>query len=100
MSGFGEAGKRGPQVRSDCWVGVTLKSAGGLVIDLHSKVAGMFGDSIRAQITEGCQVMGLANAEIDIEDQGALPFALAARLEAAVRRAGHQPTDEYLLPIC
>ena len=98
MSGFGEAGKRGPEVRSDCWIHVALKPSGGLTVDLHSKVAGMFGDRIRAQINEGCKVMGLTNAAITVEDQGALPFTLAARLEAAVRRSGHHPADEYLLP--
>ncbi len=98
MSGFGEAGKRGPRVRSDCWIGVELKSSGGLSVALESKVAGMFGDRIVAQIEEGCAVMGLANAKVSVEDQGALPFTIAARLEAAVRRAGHQPDDEYLLP--
>ena len=100
MSGFGEAGKRGPEVRSDCWVGVELKSSGGLAIDLKSKVAGMFGDRIETQIKDGCQAMGLKDAAISVEDQGALPFTLAARLETAVRRAGYQLTDEYLLPIC
>lgn len=100
MSEFGEAGKRGPKVRSDCWVGVELKSSGGLAIDLKSKVAGMFGDRIEAQIKDGCQAMGLQDAAISVEDQGALPFTLAARLETAVRRAGYQPSDEYLLPVC
>lgn len=100
MSGFGEAGKRGPSVRSDCWIGVALKSSGGLTVDLTSKVAGMYGDRIKAQVEEGCAVMGLTDAEITIEDQGALPFTLAARLETAVRRAGHLPLDEYLLPAC
>ena len=88
MSGFGEAGKRGPRVRSDCWISVALKSSGGLTIDLKSKVAGMFGDRIMAQIEEGCGGMGLTDAEIAVEDQGALPFTIAARLETAVRRAG------------
>jgi citrate lyase subunit beta/citryl-CoA lyase len=100
MSGNGEAGKRGPQVRSDCWIGVELKSSGGLSVDLLSKVGGMFGQRIEDQIREGCQVMGVESAHITVDDQGALPFTIAARLEAAVRRAGHHPDDEYLLPVC
>ena len=99
-SGFGEAGKRGSRVRSDCWIGVELKESGGLSIDMQSKVAGMFGDRIRAQVEEGCAALGLAHAQIKVEDMGALPFTLAARLETAVRRAGHVPADEYLLPMC
>ncbi len=100
MSGFGEAGKRGPQVRSDCWISVELKESGGLTIDLQSKVAGMFGDRIRTQMEEGCAALGLTHAAVTVQDMGALPFTLAARLETAARRAGHQPTDEYLLPMC
>jgi citrate lyase subunit beta/citryl-CoA lyase len=101
MSGkMGEAGKRGPMVRSDCWVSVELKESGGLKIELQSKVAGMFGQRIRTQIEEGCAVLGLNNAAIKVEDMGALPFTLAARLETAARRAGHEVADEYLLPIC
>lgn len=98
MSGFGEAGQRGPQVRSDCWVGVQLRDSGGLSVALTSKVAAMYGDRIQAQIAEGCAVMGVAHAAVTVEDQGALPWTIAARLEAAVRRAGWQPADEYLLP--
>jgi citrate lyase subunit beta/citryl-CoA lyase len=98
MSGFGEAGKRGPEVRSDCWIGVELTSRDGLDMEIQSKVAGMYGERIRAQVVEGCAALGLKAARITVEDQGALPFTLAARLETAVRRAGHLPTDEYLLP--
>ena len=94
----GEAGKRGANVRSDCWIGVEPAPKGGLQITLQSKVAGMYGDRIESLIREGCRTMGLADAKITVEDQGALPFTLAARLETAVLRAGHQPAAPFLLP--
>ena len=99
MSGTGEAGKRGPRVRSDCWVGVETRDSGGVTIELKSKVAGMFGDRITTLMTDGCRALGLENARVTVEDQGALPFTLAARLEAAVRRADVEVSGEFLLPV-
>ncbi len=95
----GEAGKRGPAVRSDCWIGVEIRDAGGLRVDLQSKVAGMYGDRIGSLVKEGCEVLGVAHATVTVDDQGALPYTLAARLETAVRRAGHEPAGPYLLPM-
>ena len=99
MSGSGEAGKKGPRVRSDCWIGVEPRASGGIDIDLTSKVAGMFGDRIVTLLEEGCRILGVANARVTIVDQGALPFTLAARLETAVRRAGIEVAEEFLLPL-
>ncbi|MBE0567128.1 MAG: HpcH/HpaI aldolase/citrate lyase family protein [Krumholzibacteria bacterium] len=98
MAKIGEAGKRGPQVRSDCWIKVELGDELGLRIDLQSKVAGMYGDRIRRQVEEGCRTLGVPHAAVAVEDQGALPYVIAARLECAVRRAGVQPAAELLPP--
>lgn len=87
MAGRGEAGRRGDQVRSDCWIAVELRGAGGLRTDLRSKVASLYGDEIRARVQAGCAALGVAHAAVEIEDQGALPWTIDARLEAAVRRA-------------
>ena len=98
MPAIGDAGKHGPKVRSDCHVAVELKTSGGLQIQLNSKVEGLFGDRIRALMAQGCEALGVENATVSVQDMGALPFALAARLETAVRRAGHEPAAEFLLP--
>ncbi len=98
MSGIGEAGKKGPRVRSDCAVKVELRPSGGLQVYLESKVAGMFGKRIESLMIHGCAELGLKNANITVDDKGALPFTLAARLETAVRRSGHEPKTEFLLP--
>jgi len=76
-----------------------MRQEGGLDISLESKVAGMYGDRIRTQMESGCRDLGIAHARIEIEDKGALPFTLAARLECAVLRSGHRPAGEYLLPV-
>ncbi len=99
MPTIGKAGKKGPRVRSDCHVAVEMQSSGGLQIHLKSKVAGMFGERIRTLMQQGCEVLGVQHAVVTVDDMGALPFALAARLETAIRRTGHEPEAEFLLPM-
>jgi citrate lyase subunit beta/citryl-CoA lyase len=98
MGKTGEAGQRGSAVRSDCWVQVELQDSGGVQVNLSSKVVGLFGTRIVGQLKEGCATLGVKHAVVTIEDQGALPFAIAARLEVAVRRSGHKPAQPFLLP--
>jgi citrate lyase acyl carrier protein len=83
-----EAGRRGPDVRSDCWVSVTLADAGGLDVSFAGKVAGMYGRSTRDLIVQEMKTLGLEHARVEIEDGGALPFVVTARVETAVRRLG------------
>ena len=82
------AGAAGPNVRSDCRVTLELRAHGGLQLELRSKVAGYYGASIREQVTAELRQLGVEDAVVLIEDAGALPFAISARLEAAARRAG------------
>ncbi len=98
MSRVGEAGKREAGVRSDCWLSIELRDAGGIAIALKSKVGALYGEAIEAQLRDGCRVLGVSHAAITVEDAGALPYVLAARLEAAMRRAGHQPAAPLLPP--
>ncbi len=97
MAQRGEAGRRGPRVRSDCWIGVTPRTGGGVEIRLESKVASMYGGRIRDGIAAGCETLGLTHVLVEVEDRGALPFVLDARLEAAARRAVPD-LDRELLP--
>ncbi len=84
-----EAGRRGTDVRSDLWVGLEPGESGGIRIDLTSRVASMYGDSIRAAALHALRALGVQHAHLTIEDQGAMPFVIAARVEAAARRAGY-----------
>lgn len=93
-AGRGDAGRTGEDVRSDLRVTVQLRSGAGLVVDLMSKVDAYYGESIRAQIHDVLSALGVENAEIDVTDHGALPFVIAARVEAAVVRTGHVPTGD------
>ncbi len=84
----GEAGRRGEDVRSDLHVVVVARNAGGVEIDLRSRVDAYYGDSIRAQVRETLGALGVAHARVEVDDQGALPFVIEARVEAAAIRAG------------
>ena len=83
-----EAGRAGADVRSDLHVGFEERASGGIDIDLRSRVALYYGDAIRQQVREILRTLGVEHAFIEIVDEGALPFVIAARIEAAVRRAG------------
>jgi len=92
------AGKRGESVRSDCYFEIELTKSGGIVLDIKSKVKNLYGDSIKNQVIEMCRFFNLKNAHILMEDSGALPFAIAARFELAVKRLLPDLEREYLLP--
>lgn len=89
-------GNSGKGVRSDCQISLELTDSGGLVIDLQSKVQVMYGKSILKQINEVLGFFGIANARLTIEDSGALPFVIAARLESAINAL--TDTGEVFLP--
>lgn len=92
------AGKRGESVHSDCYFEIELKNSGGIKIDLKSKVDVMYGESIKQMILDMSKYFGLKEAKILCEDNGALPFILAARFELAIKRLFPDLRKEYLLP--
>src|ERR1039457_2043308 len=67
---IGEAGHSGAEIRSDLHVRIEPRERGGINAELESRVKPYYGDSIPRQA------------------EGALPFVIDARIEAAVRRAG------------
>jgi len=84
------AGRRGPDVRSDLWVELELRSSGGIELDIKSKVDFMYGEANRKLVLDTLKTLGVQHARVVIEDTGALPFVITARIEAAARRAeGH-----------
>ncbi|MBG0858632.1 MAG: HpcH/HpaI aldolase/citrate lyase family protein [Bacteroidales bacterium] len=78
------AGNAGPKVRSDCEITLQLKNRSGIKIELASKVAALYGKSIKEQCIEILSFFNIRNADLRINDSGALPFVIAARLEAAI----------------
>ena len=83
-----EAGHWGKDVRSDVHVAFEVRDKGGIEISLESRVAPYYGNAILEQTREVLEELGIKHARIGIHDEGALPFVIAARIEAAVRRAG------------
>jgi citrate lyase subunit beta/citryl-CoA lyase len=83
-----EAGRSGPEVRSDVRVRIEARDRGAIEIELHSRVEPYYGDSIRRQAESVLEELGIRHADVQMEDEGALPFVISARIEAAARRAG------------
>ncbi len=83
-----EAGRLGDDVRSDLHVVLEPREEGGIEIELESRVAPYYGTTIQTQARQVLEALGVSGARVHLRDQGALPFAIAARIEAAVRRAG------------
>ena len=94
----GGAGRRGDDVRSDCWVAVELTDSGGLQLEVKSRVGTLYGPSITKGLEDTLRALGIENARVEVEDQGALPWVIQARLEAALSRAGAPPTTRSHLP--
>ncbi len=91
-------GNAGPKVRSDCEVIMEVKNSGGNTITLNSKVASLYGKSINDLCNKILHFFDIKNSEITINDSGALPFVIAARLEAAIKKLV-KTQKEFLLDI-
>jgi citrate lyase subunit beta/citryl-CoA lyase len=83
-----QAGHWGKEVRSDAHVALEARDSGGVEIALESRVAPYYGSAILEQAREVLAELGIQHAQVAIHDEGALPFILSARIEAAARRAG------------
>jgi citrate lyase subunit beta/citryl-CoA lyase len=83
-----EAGHWGKEIRSDVHVAFEARDSGGVEISLESRVAPYYGTAILDQTREVLAELGVKHARVAIHDEGALPFIIAARIEAAARRAG------------
>src|SRR5271165_1737902 len=83
-----EAGRAGGDVRSDLHVSFEERGSDGVAIELQSRVALYYGEVIRQQVRDVLRSLGVQHALVEIVDEGALPFVIGARIEAAVRRAG------------
>ena len=73
-------GNAGLKVRSDCEITLELKGKGGIVIDLVSKVKTLYGESIINLCYEILTFYMIRNEVLRINDSGALPFVISARV--------------------
>lgn len=90
-------GNKGKGVRSDCSVTLEIKESGGIQLQIDSKVKAIFGKQIEKLSLDILAFYDLKNVSLLVEDSGALPFVLAARLEAAIRKITGSE-KEYMLP--
>lgn len=79
------AGNSGPKVRSDCRIKIELKSSGGIDLSMKSKVGTMYGDANKELIYNILSFCQIENALVEVEDSGALPWVIMARMEAVIR---------------
>jgi citrate lyase subunit beta/citryl-CoA lyase len=96
MPDVAEAGRKGEEVKSDCWVRLELTSSGDIIVEQTSKVSVMYGKQNDALCKEVLAALGVENAKVTLVDTGAVPFVIAARLEAAVKRLQPANRKEYL----
>ncbi|MFC1484525.1 aldolase/citrate lyase family protein [Candidatus Neomarinimicrobiota bacterium] len=87
------------EIRSDCLVRYRPQKTGGLDITVDSRVAVMYGKSIRDLAEETLTDLGIEHAGLVIEDFGALPFVIQGRIEAAVKMAHLDLKKESLPPL-
>lgn len=91
-------GNSGPKVRSDCEITLELRSGDEISVDLTSKVKSLYGESIVNLIKEVLDFFGVKHASVRVNDSGALPFVIAARLESAIKQL-IKTQLEYLPPV-
>ncbi len=92
------AGNKGKRVRSDCFVSLELETGHENTIIIDSKVAVMYAKRIEKLANDMLDFFEIKDANLTIEDTGALDFTIAARIEAVIKQA--LKTDkEYLLPM-
>jgi citrate lyase subunit beta/citryl-CoA lyase len=91
-------GNHGNGVRSDCFLSLDVELKGGISIQLTGRTKALYGNSIVQLCRDILAFFGIQHAKLEIDDSGALPFTIAARLEAVIKK--HLITNkEFLLPI-
>jgi citrate lyase subunit gamma (acyl carrier protein) len=64
-----------------------------LEVNVTSSVEAQYGDVVRQVVWQTLERLGVVAALVTVTDKGALDYALRARVEAAVMRAGDEPVD-------
>lgn len=91
-----EAGNYNSKSKGDCHVKIELKEAGGIELLLNSKVKVFYASSIKKLCHSVLSFYAIENAKVEMNDNGALPYVLAARIEVAVKLL-IQTDKEFLL---
>jgi citrate lyase subunit gamma (acyl carrier protein) len=59
----------------------------GIQIEIESTLMSLFGDQIRASVLDVIERYGLNDLKLTLRDQGALDYAIRARVQTAIERA-------------
>lgn len=89
-SKIGVAGRHDSAIKSDLFVHVERREEGGLSLTIESKVAAYYGKSLERLAKRVLRTFAVEHASVEIDDRGALPFVVQARLEAAIRAASYE----------
>lgn len=93
MITLAKAGNLGQKIRSDCHIELEILDKGGRQINIQSKVDVMFGKSNRKLINDILDFFEIEHASVNMQDTGALPFVIAARLEACIKSIIETPKE-------
>lgn len=89
-----QAGNAGGDVRGDCRVSAWRD--GKPSIEIRSRVQSMYGHALRQQCTEVLTCLDALDVSLLVEDEGALPYVIGARIEAAVKRLDSSRAGSWL----
>lgn len=92
------SGAKGDKPRSDLRVKYS-PAKNPLTITVESTVKKLFGEAIIEQAKDVCKELQIMAGKLDIEDFGAVPFVIAARIEAAIKQAYPELEIEALPPM-
>ena len=67
---------------------VRVSPAEGLKVDIEAIVLPQFGKQIRRAVLETAQALQVEDADITLQDKGAIECTIKARVETALLRAG------------
>ena len=80
----------GTTERADCHI--TVQEAEQPSLTISSKVQVTYGAALRREVMTALTALGAQDLAVSVDDQGALPYTVVARVEAAVRRLRPTPT--------
>lgn len=69
------------------------KKGSGLEINIETSVEQLYGERIQNEISELLSALGVIDGKVNVVDDGALPYVLRARVEAAVRMAKEEKNE-------
>lgn len=80
---------------SDAFVQIEKTDENGIQIELDSSVEEIYGDDIRALISNVVQKIGVENVLVKVQDKGAFDFVIEARVKTAILRASEQDIPQW-----